>query len=50
MQTLKQDWFVKEVAKPKVRRKLPTVLSRQEVTAFLDATPNLKHLALLSTL
>jgi site-specific recombinase XerD len=49
-QTLKQDWFVKEVAKPKVRRKLPTVLSRQEVAAFLGATPNLKHLALLSTL
>lgn len=49
-QTLKQDWFVKQVAKPKVRRKLPTVLSREEVAAFLGATPNLKHLALLSTL
>jgi site-specific recombinase XerD len=38
--TLKQEWFVQEVAKPKVRRKLPTVLSREEVTALLDATPN----------
>lgn len=49
-QTLKQGWFVQEVAKPKVRRKLPTVLSREEVIALLDATPNLKHRALLATL
>jgi len=48
--TLKQNWFVQEVAKPKVRRALPTVLSREEVTALLDATPNLKHRALLATL
>jgi integrase/recombinase XerD len=49
-QTLKQDWFVQEVARPKVRRKLPTVLSHEEVTSLLDATPNLKHRALLATL
>src|SRR5713101_8314715 len=49
-QTLKQEWFVQEVVKPKVRRKLPTVMSREEVTALLDATPNLKHRALLATL
>jgi len=49
-QTLKQDWFVQEVARPKVRRRLPTVLSREEVTALLDATPNLKHRTLLATL
>jgi integrase/recombinase XerD len=48
--TSKQDWFVQEVAKPKVPRKLPTVLSREEVTALLDATPNLKHRTLLATL
>jgi integrase/recombinase XerD len=48
--TLNQDWFVHEVAKPKVHRKLPTVLSREEVTAMLDATQNLKHQALLATL
>jgi integrase/recombinase XerD len=48
--TLNQNWFVQEVAKPKVHRKLPTVLSREEVTAMLDATQNLKHRALLATL
>src|SRR6202030_2240963 len=37
-QTLKQGWCVEEVAQPKVRRKLPTVLSPEEVTALLDAT------------
>jgi integrase/recombinase XerD len=48
--TLKQNWFAQEVAKPKVRRPLPTVLSREEVAALLDATPNLKHRTLLATL
>ena len=48
--TLKLPWFTQEVAKPKVRRPLPTVLSREEVTALLDATANLKHRALLATL
>jgi integrase/recombinase XerD len=48
--TLKQYWFAQEVARPKVRLQLPTVLSREEVTALLDATPNLKHRALLATL
>jgi site-specific recombinase XerD len=49
-QTLKREWFVQEVVKPKVRRKLPTIMSHEEVTAMLDATPNLKHRALLATL
>ena len=48
--TLKREWFIQEVVKPKVRRKLPTVMSHEEVTAMLDATPNLKHRALLATL
>jgi len=48
--TLKQKWFDLEIAKPKVRRKLPTILSREEVQALLNATVNLKHRALLATL
>ena len=48
--TLKRPWFEQEVAKPKVRRKLPTVLSREEVRVLLDATLNLKHRALLALL
>jgi site-specific recombinase XerD len=38
--TLKQTWFDQEIIKPKVRRKLPTVWSREEVCALLDATTN----------
>jgi integrase/recombinase XerD len=48
--TLKQNWFVQEVARPKVRRKLPTVLSQEKVTALLDTATNLKHRTLLATL
>jgi site-specific recombinase XerD len=46
--TLKRTWFDREVIKPKVHRKLPTVWSREEVCALLDATPNTKHRALLT--
>ena len=48
MRTLKQTWFDQEIIKPKVRRKLPTVWSREEVCALLDATTNTKHRALLA--
>jgi len=48
--TLKQPWFDLEVPKPKVRRKLPRVLSQEEIAAALNATTNLKHRAVLATL
>src|SRR6202167_901558 len=46
--TLKQTWFDQEIIKPKLRRKLPTVWSREEVCALLDAVTNTKHRALLA--
>jgi len=48
VRTLKQTWFDTEVAKPKVRRKLPVVWSREVVRALLDITVNTKHRALLA--
>ncbi len=48
LRTLKQTWFDQEIIKPKVRRKLPTVWSREEVCALLDASMNTKHRALLA--
>jgi site-specific recombinase XerD len=38
VRTLKQRWFDTEVTKPKIRRKLPVVWSREEVAALLDIT------------
>ena len=34
--TLKQPWFDLEIPKPKVRRKLPRVLSQEEIAAVLN--------------
>jgi integrase/recombinase XerD len=48
--TLKQRWFDLEVPKPKVRRKLPRVLSQEDIARVLNATTNLKHRAILATL
>src|SRR5262249_49635299 len=48
--TLQQKWVDAEIAKPKVRRKLPTVMSREEIQALLNAATNLKHRAILATL
>src|SRR5260370_27908561 len=50
VRTLKQRWFDTQVTKPKIRRKLPVVWSREEVAALLDITQNLKHRALLGML
>lgn len=48
--TLKLPWFEQEVPKPKVRRKIPEILSPGEIEKLLNCTMNLKHRAMLATL
>lgn len=48
--TLKLPWFDLEIPKPKVRRKLPRVLSQEDIQRVLNGTLNLKHRAILATL
>jgi integrase/recombinase XerD len=48
--TLKKDWPVEEmIPSPKMPRKLPIVLSPEEVLRFLDAVKTPKHRAILTT-
>lgn len=47
---LKVMWDDDEVPAMKRERNLPAVLSRQEINAVIDATPNLKHKAIISTM
>ena len=44
-----RDWVIAEVARPKVPKTLPVVLSQDEMARFLDALQNPKHRALLMT-
>ena len=48
--TLGQKWVVEEIAYPRHVKKLPTVLSPEEVIAVLHAAGGLKHEAILTTL
>jgi integrase/recombinase XerD len=47
--TLKRTWAVEEIPMPKRPRKLPEILSPEEVQHFLDAIINHKHRAILMT-
>lgn len=47
--TLARRWSVERIPFPKQPKRLPVVLSREEVATFLAAATNLKHRALLTT-
>ena len=49
VRVLKQSWFEEAIPVPKRRRRLPTVLTPQEITRILDRTSNLKHWMILAT-
>jgi site-specific recombinase XerD len=47
--TLRRPWSSDDLPVPKKPSKLPVILSAEEVMAFLDSIPNLKHRTLLTT-
>lgn len=47
---LKKNWDGDDIPRMKRDRKLPTVLTKTEISAILDATPNLKHKAMIATM
>jgi integrase/recombinase XerD len=49
-QVLQTDWAVAQIPYQRTGRRLPEILSPQEVAALFRATPNLKHRALLMTM
>jgi integrase/recombinase XerD len=48
--TLRRGWMIEHIPYPRQAKKLPVVLSRQEIQAFLAAIPNLKHRTVLQTM
>ena len=48
--TLEKDWDIQRIPYQKTGRKLPQILSREEVETLLGALDNLKHRALLTTI
>lgn len=47
--TLGKEWALPYIPSPRREKKLPVVLSQEEVSRFLDNLPNLKHRALIIT-
>jgi len=48
--TLKRDWDGFRIPRVKMRKKLPVVLSQQEIQALFSVIKNLKHRAILMTI
>lgn len=47
---LKMNWDDDDIPRMKRDRKLPTVLTKAEISSILDATTNLKHKAMIATM
>jgi len=48
--TLQKDWEVKRIPYRKAGRKLPEILSQEQIVRFFTSIPNLKHRAVLMTM
>ena len=48
--TLQRDWQVDKIPRPKGERRLPVVLSRQELNELFSATSNSKHRVIFKTI
>jgi site-specific recombinase XerD len=46
---LRRVWNTERLPRPKIEKRLPVVLSREEVQTILDAVANLKHQTMLMT-
>lgn len=47
--TLEKDWTFEKIVLPKMPRKLPVILSPEEVSHFLDCVDTFKHRTILTT-
>ena len=47
---LNRTWDINKIPRIKERRRLPAVLSPEEIKAIFDATPNIKHKAIFMTI
>ena len=48
--TLKRDWNGLRILRVKMRKRLPVVLSQQEIQSIFSTTRNIKHKAILMTI
>lgn len=46
----KMNLNINNLERPRKQRKLPVILSKEEIKKLLDCTPNIKHKAILSTI
>jgi len=47
--TLGKSWVIKQLPYPRPPRKLPVILSREQILNFISGIPNIKHRTILTT-